>query len=189
MDPILILIIAGTAIAVISTIIIFNKLIARRNQVENTYSSIDVIFKQRHDLIPNLIASTKAYMQHERDTLEHITKLREEAETYDLTDDEKIHLEGQLSGAIRSIVMKAEAYPDLKASANFVQLQKSLNEVEERLSAARRAYNSSVTMYNNDLEQFPSNMVAAMMGLRQKEWFEATEMERSSVSVADAFGV
>ncbi len=165
----------------------YNALIGKRNQVENVFASLDALLKKRYDLIPNLVATVKNYMQHENETLTKVTELRARAESGNLTDDQKVDLDNQISGMMGRIMVQVEAYPDLKANENFMHLQRSLNEVEEQISAGRRAYNSSVTDYNNAIEMFPSSIVAGMHNFQKKKWFEASPQERESVSVAAAF--
>jgi LemA protein len=127
------------------------------------------------------------YVKHERDLLRDITEMRTKALSGRLSDDEKVDLDNQISAVLRGIFVAVENYPDLKANQNFLQLQASLNEVEEQVSAARRAYNASVTDYNNALEMFPSNIMASMMKYEHKNWFEISEAERQSVDVGKLF--
>ncbi|MCX8076204.1 MAG: LemA family protein [Aquificaceae bacterium] len=168
-------------------ILLYNSLIAKKNAVYNALSSVDVYLKQRYDLIPNLVASVKQYMQHERELLERITELRSRLGGT-LSPQERFKAEGELSNLLSRLLMVAENYPQLRASENFLHLQKTLNEIEERISAARRAYNSAVTDYNNALEMFPTNMMANMMGLKKEEWLEIPEQEREVPQVSKLFG-
>jgi len=161
----------------------YNGFIAKRNQVRSALSSIDVNLKLRHDLIPNLIESVKGYMKHEKELLTELTSLREQAAASGLNEAQRFELEGKLGAALQGIRLRAEAYPELKASDSFVHLQKSLAEVEAQLSASRRAYNSSVERFNNAVEMFPSSIIAGMMSLGQMEFFEATDTERDPVKV------
>ncbi len=165
----------------------YNALIARKNQVDYAYSGIDVQLKKRHDLIPNLVATVREYMEHERELLERITALRARATAPDLPEGERMQVENALSAALRSLMVAVENYPNLKANENFLHLQASLNEIEEQLAAARRAYNAAVTEYNNAIEMFPTNFVASMMGLSRRPFFEAGEQERATPDVAQLF--
>jgi LemA protein len=149
-----------------------NTLVRLRNQARNAFSNIDVLLTKRYDLIPNLVATVKGYLKHEQSTLESITALRAEALSHPPTEDEKLSLDSAMSKSINRIVIAAEAYPDLKANENFMQLQRTITEVEERLSAVRRSYNMSVSQYNNLVEMFPSNLVAKSLGYKQKKFFE-----------------
>ena len=168
-------------------IIIYNGLISKRNEADKAFASIDTMAKKRYDLIPNLVATVQQYMQHEKQTLTDITEMRSKATSGNLSNDEKIALDSKLSKAVSGIMVAVENYPDLKASTNFMQLQGSLNEVEEQLSAARRFYNAAVTIYNNAIQMVPSNMVASMFNFQSKKLFEITEQERQNVDVKSLF--
>ena len=172
---------------VIIPIILFNSLIGKKNQVTNVFGSIDALLKKRYDLIPNLVSTVQTYMKHERQTLTDITQLRAKAVSGNLSDDEKVSLDNKISKMMGGIMVAVENYPDLKANQNFLQLQASLNEVEEQISAARRAYNSAVTDYNNAIEMFPTNIMAGMMRYKRKNVFEITEAERKNINVGELF--
>jgi len=180
------LIFSGIVIAIgLFLVMMYNGLVAKKNQVENAFASVDVMLKKRSDLIPNLVATVKQYMQFEQQTLVEVTRLRSRAAS--ATGDARIDLENQISRAIGNIMVAVEAYPELKANQNFTQLQESLNEVEEQISAARRFYNSAVNDYNNAVEMFPTNIMAQSMNYRMKKMFEATEQERRNVDVGNLF--
>ncbi len=168
-------------------IVMYNSLIGKKNQVEYAYSGIDVQLKKRHDLIPNLVATVRQYMEHERGLLERITELRTRAISPNLPEGERMQVESALSGALHNLMVAVENYPVLKANENFLQLQASLNEIEEQIAAARRTYNSAVTDYNNAIEMFPTNFVASTMGLKRRAVFEAEESERATPSVSQLF--
>jgi len=168
-------------------VIIYNSLINSKNQVENAFGGIDVQLKKRYDLIPNLISSVKTYMKHEADTLTEITELRAKAVSGNLNDDEKIELDNSISSKLGGIMVAVENYPDLKSSDNFIQLQRSLNEVEEQISASRRTYNAQVTEYNNKVEMFPSNFIASLMNYKRKNVFEIPQDNRENVNVDKLF--
>ncbi len=175
------------AFFILSCIFIINGLIAKKNQVRNAEGSIDTLLKKRFDLIPNLVETVKKYMKHERGTLSAVTEMRTRALNAGLSGDEKAKIHAQLEKMLGSIMLTAEQYPDLKASTNFLQLQEALNETEEQISAARRAFNASVTDYNNALEMFPSNVFASLLRYKHKEVFTATEEEKQSISVKKLF--
>jgi LemA protein len=176
---------AVAAVAVI-LILMYNSLISKKNMIENMEGAIDALLKKRRDLIPNLVASVKAYMTHEKSLLEEITRLRSEAlEVKDL--NEKMQIENRLSQLLGNLFMNVENYPELKASANVLQLQETLTELEEQISAARRAYNQAVTDYNNAIEMFPTNIMASFMKLQRKKVFEIPQSERENVNVGDLF--
>ena len=162
----------------------YNSLINKKNQVENIFASVDTQLKKRYDLIPNLIASVQQYMQHERSILEKVTKLRTQAMKANISDEEKIALDSQMSSALGSIMIAVENYPDLKANKNILQLQNTLHEVEAQIAAARRAYNQAVTDYNNALEMVPTNFMAQWMKYTPKEVFEITKNNSGGLPVS-----
>jgi LemA protein len=165
----------------------YNSLVRKRNQVENVFATVDAILKKRYDLIPNLVATVQKYMQHEQKVLTEVTKLRAKALSGDMSDDEKIEIDRQMSKAIRGILVAVENYPALKANENFMHLQATLTEVEEQISAARRAYNATVTAYNNAVETLPTNVVAKMFDFRRKQVFEIMPIERQTADVHALF--
>ncbi|MBN1846116.1 MAG: LemA family protein [Sedimentisphaerales bacterium] len=168
-------------------ILLYNSLVGKKNQVENVFGSIDALLKKRYDLVPNLVATVQQYMKHERDTLTKITELRARAVSGNISDDEKVALDNQITKMLGGIMVAVENYPELKANENFLQLQGSMNEIEEQISAARRAYNASVTDYNNAVEMFPTNIMASMMSYRRKNVFEIPDRERENVNVKELF--
>jgi LemA protein len=174
-------------VVILAIAIIYNSLVNKKNQVENVFASVDAMLKKRYDLIPNLVSMVQTYMQHERGTLNELTELRARAISGNLSSDEKVDLDNQLTKKLGGIMVAVENYPDLKANQNFLQLQGSLNEVEEQISAARRAYNATVTNYNNAVEMFPTNVFASAMSYRRKKVFEVSEAERQNVNVKDLF--
>ncbi|WP_299403092.1 LemA family protein [Acaryochloris sp. IP29b_bin.148] len=161
----------------------FNLLVAKKNQVDQAFSSIDVLLKKRCDVIPNLVAVAKTYMEFEERTLVKVTRLRSQVMSGRGGGENRIQLENELSGALANVLALTENYPDLKTDGKFMQLQGSLNEVEEQLSAARRFYNSAVTSYNNSIEMFPSNFIATWRGDQTKQVFEATAQDRRAIDV------
>ncbi|HEX5623317.1 MAG TPA: LemA family protein [Sulfuricurvum sp.] len=179
------LIIGGVLILIV--VLMYNSLIGKKNQVENIFAGVDAVLKKRFDLIPNLVASVAQYMEHEKSTLEKVTSLRAQAMKPGISDDQKIALDAQLTAALGSITVAMEAYPDLKANENVMHLQRSLNEIEEQISAARRAYNQAVTDLNNAIEMFPTNVMAGWMNLSRRAVFEITAGERQNVNVQELF--
>ena len=173
--------IAGLAAAVLLVLVIslYNRLVRARNGVENAFASIDVQLKQRCDLVPKLVDSMRAYMTHERGTLDELTALREKASAAGATPAERVALDTQMSGLMRGLMVRAEAYPDLKASETVTLLQRSLNEVEAQIAAARRTYNAAVTGFNTAIEVFPANLLAGMFGFARRPLFEATADDRA----------
>ncbi len=163
----------------------YNAVVARKNQVENAFGAIEAQLKKRRDLVPNLVEAVKRYMAHERELLERLVALRERLEG--AVGEEAFRLEGELSRALAALRLRAEAYPDLKASQNFLQLQAALTEVEDSIAAARRFYNQAVTDYNNALEQVPFLLFARAMGLKRKPVFTIPEEERERPHLGELF--
>jgi len=175
------IVIAVIAIVIVIPVLIYNSLIGKKNQVLNVFGTIDALLKKRYDLIPNLVSTVKGYMQHERTLLTQITEMRAKAMADRTSDDEKVELDSQVTKALGRMFVAVENYPDLKASDNFLHLQRTMAEVEEQISAARRAYNAAVTDYNNSVEMFPTNIVASMMNYRRRKFFEIPKEERINV--------
>lgn len=181
----IVLIILG--VLALIAVLMYNALIGKKNQVENIFAGVDAVLKKRFDLIPNLVASVERYMEHEKSTLEKITEYRAQAMKPGISDEQKIALDAKLTSALGAINIAMEAYPDLKANENVMHLQRSLNEIEEQISAARRAYNQSVTDLNNAIEMFPTNLIAGWMNLSRRAVFEITVAERQNVDVNALF--
>ena len=186
----ILLIVLGAAVVVglLFFVVVYNSLVGKKNQVKNAFATIDVQLKKRHDLIPNLVAAVKQYMTHEAELLSKVTQMRAQAQGGGMSANDRVALENQLSHAMGSIMVAVENYPDLKASENFVNLQGSLNEVEEQLSAARRAFNAAATDFNDAVEMFPTNIVARMMGYRIRPLFEIPAAQRENPDVGALFG-
>lgn len=168
-------------------VLIYNSLVSKKNQVANIFASVETILKKRYDLIPNLVASVNKYMQHEKSLLEEVTKLRANANKPNISDAQKIALDAKVSSTIDSIMVAIENYPELKANENVMHLQHSINEIEEQISAARRAYNQAVTDYNNAIEMIPTNFMAKAMNYKEKELFEIPSHERQNISIKELF--
>jgi LemA protein len=171
----------------IAVIFIYNGIIYKRNRVNNAFAGIDAQLKKRHDLIPNLVAAVKGYMTHESETFTKITDLRSKAMSGNLGLAEKTAVENGITSALKSIMVSVENYPVLKASENFMHLQRTLNEIEEQLSAARRTYNASVNDYNNSIQMFPSNIIANMFRFQEKRFFEINESDRANIELKEVF--
>lgn len=171
----------------LALILMYNTLISHKNQVDNIFASVDTVLKKRYDLIPNLVSSVQQFMSHEKELLEKITQWRSQAMKPGLSDEKKIELDRQMTGALGSIMVAVENYPDLKANENVMHLQRTLTEIEAQISAARRAYNQAVTDYNNAIEMFPTNFMANFMRYTRKAVFEAEESERKNVNVKELF--
>jgi LemA protein len=175
------------ALVVIFFVGLYNTMIGKKNNVNNTFASIDTLLKKRYDLIPNLVSTVQQYMEHERGTLTEITELRAKAVSGNVSDNQRIDLENKMNKLLGSIMVAVENYPQLKANENFMQLQRSMNEIEEQISAARRAYNAAVTDFNNAVEMFPTNTMAAIMKLTTRNLFEIPEAQRENIDVKKLF--
>lgn len=170
-------IVAGLALA-LGAIVIFNRLVAERNQMRAAWSDIDVQLMRRHDLTPQLVTAVKAYADHERATLTTVSELRTRAEAAAGLAD-RARLEDELGRQIERLLALQESYPDLKASDNFLQLQRDLVAIEDHLQYARRYYNGAVRQLNTRIEHFPDLIVARMAGFQRGEFFEANAQTRS----------
>jgi len=165
---------AGLVLLALWAVMIYNGLIRLRNQMRNAWSQIDVQLKRRHDLIPNLVNTVKGYMQHERTTLENVTKARQQAvDAKGIMEQAKA--ENFLSQTLRSLFAVVENYPDLKANRNFLELQEEVTSTENRISFARQFYNDTTQNMNNRIEQAPSNIVARMFNFQRGEFFQLDE--------------
>lgn len=178
-----IIIAAVVAILVIWVIASYNGFIKAKNNVEESFSTMDVYLKKRYDLIPNLVETVKGYAKHEAVTLNQVISARNMAEGA-ATMEDKIQGENMLTGTLRSLFAVAENYPDLKANQNFMDLQGQLRQVEEDIANARKYYNAVVKLFNNKCEMFPTNILAGLFHFDQKPMFEVeTEAERQNVKV------
>ncbi|HZH86527.1 MAG TPA: LemA family protein [Brumimicrobium sp.] len=165
------------AVLVIWVIAIYNALVRLRENRENAFADIDVQLKQRHDLVPQLVSSVKGYMEHEAGTLKAVTDARQAAMGASTVND-KIAAEQQLSTALSGLSIQVEAYPDLKASANFMQLQNELTDIENKLAAVRRFFNSSTKELNVSVQKFPNVVFAGMFGFKQEPMFDLGDTQR-----------
>jgi LemA protein len=175
------------ALVVLWAVATYNGLVSRRARVDESWSGIDVQLKRRHDLIPNLVETVKGYAAHEKGTLEAVIAARNSAVTAQDTGDPAATgaAEGILTGALRQVFALSEAYPDLKANTNFLQLQGELSDTEDKISAARRIYNGNVRDYNTKIQQVPSNIIAGVGHFTTREFFEIEEpAERAAPSVS-----
>ena len=181
-----VIVLGGLVLAGMLGIGAYNALIRRRNTVDQAYSTIEVQLTQRYDLIPKLVETVRQYMGHEKSLLEEIVRLRSAAVAA-RDPSAKISADNQLTRAMGQLNVTMENYPQLRSSENFVQLQRSLNEVEEQLAAARRSYNAAVTDYNNAVQQFPSSLIAGVANFGTRTMFVAEEQKRSDVDMRGLF--
>lgn len=170
----LILILIAVAIIVVAVISIYNKLVRLRNTVKSSWSDIDVQCKKRYDLVPNLVETVKGYAAHEKSVFEKVTQARSMAMQAS-SPGEVAKAENMLRDTLKSLFAVAEAYPELKANANFQQLQTQLQELENSIESARRYYNAVVRDYNTTTESFPSNLIASQFKFEKAEFFELEE--------------
>lgn len=159
------------AVIVVFLIAVYNNLVKLRNNRENAFADIDVQLKQRYDLIPQLVETVKGYAKHERETLARVIELRNQAVSATSIDG-KIAAENQLSSVLSGLKVTLEAYPDLKANQNFLQLQEEMSDIENKLASVRRFFNSATKELNNAVQVFPSNLVASMFGFHKAEMFD-----------------
>jgi len=179
------IVIGVIVVLVIWIIMIYNGLVAMRQRVNQAFSDIDVQTKQRHDLIPNLVETVKGYAGHERGTLEAVVAARNAAITAQGGGvAAQAAAENVLSGALRQLFALSEAYPDLKANQNFMQLQGQLAEIENKIAAARRFFNNAVQEYNTGIQQFPAALFASALGFHQQQFFDVGAEERKVLEQA-----
>ena len=169
-----IIVIVVAVILVIWGVSMYNGLVKLRNNRENAFANIDVQLKQRFDLVPQLVSTVKGYATHEKDVLEKVTAARAAAMSAS-TIDEKVAADKAMSSALAGLKVSLEAYPELKANQNFLQLQTELSDIENKLAAARRFFNSATREFNNACEVFPSNIIAGMFNFKRAAMYEATE--------------
>ena len=158
----------------------YNSLVRLRNRRQNAFADIDVQLRQRHDLVPQLVETVKGYATHEKDLLIKITEARSSAINAKTIDD-KIVAEQKLTSALQGLKVSVEAYPDLKANQNFLQLQEELSDIENKLAAARRFFNGATTEYNNAAEAFPGNLIARNFGFKREIFFDLGEDTRKQM--------
>jgi LemA protein len=166
-----IVVLAVIVVLVVWAISVYNGLISMRQRVNQAFADVDVQLRQRHDLVPNLVETVKGYAAHERGTLDEVIKARSAAVTAQ-GPAQQAAAENMLTGALRQLFALSESYPDLKASANFQQLEAELTDLENKIAASRRFFNNAVQEYNTSIQRFPAALFAGAMGFSQKEYFD-----------------
>ena len=170
------------ALLAVLAVMSYNGFVKTRNQIEEAFSTMDVYMKKRFDLIPNLVETVKGYASHEKGTFESVTKARTAIQEASTVED-RMEAENMLTGTLRTLFAVAEAYPELKANENFMDLQGQLQTVEVDIANSRKYYNATVKEYNTKTEMFPSNIIANIFGFKRKPMFEVEEAERQNVKV------
>lgn len=179
----LIIILVVVVLLVVWCISIYNNLVKLRNNRENAFANIDVQLKQRHDLVPQLVATVKGYADHEKEVFQRVTEARAAAMGATSIND-KVQAENMLTSALAGLKVSLEAYPELKANQNFLQLQSEVSDIENKLAAVRRFFNSATRELNNAVQTFPSNIFANMFGFHKEPMFEVPQEERVTLDKA-----
>ena len=179
MEGTLMIVLIFIAIIIMTILAIYNRIIQLKNRVKQSKSGIDIYLNQRFDLIPNLVECVKGYVEHEKETLENITRMRAEY----MGGNKNIRNAEKINDGLNRILVTAENYPELKASEQFLNLQKNLSKMESQLQAARRIYNNDVTKYNTCIGVVPNNIIAKMFGFKEMELFEIEEFKRENINI------
>lgn len=181
MSPIMIVLIV-VVLVLLFIIVGYNRLVALRNQADESWSGIDVQLKRRYDLIPNFVETVKGYASHEKETLDRVIQARNSAQNS--SGDTKAAAENMLSGALKSVFALSERYPDLKANQNFLELQKNLADIEDNIQNSRRYYNAVTRDFNTMCDTFPWMFIAQSFAFKKRPYFEAQSSERDNVKVS-----
>lgn len=179
----LIIVLVAVALIALWLVSLYNRLVSLRNNRENAFANIDVQLKQRYDLVPQLVATVKGYATHEREVLERVTAARAAAMGAQSVND-KIMADNALTSALAGLKVSLEAYPDLKANQNFLQLQTEIADIENKLAATRRFFNSTTRELNTAVQAFPSNLIAGMFGFHKEPMFEIAQEDRTTLDKA-----
>jgi LemA protein len=181
MLAIVVIVVFGLPLVVLAGM--YNTLVSRRNGVDNVFGTMDAMLKKRWDLVPNLVSTVQGYAKHEKSLFEMVTQMRSQAMGGQMKPDEMVQYDNAVSQVMGVFRATVENYPQLKAGENFLHLQRTLNELEEQISAARRAFNAAVTDYNNAVQMFPTNIIASMFGFQAKTLLEFSQQERQNPDV------
>lgn len=186
-SQVIVAVVAGLVLVLgLSLVVMYNRFVRQRTLIDESWGQIDVELTRRHELIPNLVSTVRGYAEHERDVLENLTRAREAARAHQQDDPkQREQFEESLGIAVATVMVRAEAYPELKASANFLQLQGELTNTEDRIAAARRFFNGNVRAYNTRVATFPSNLIASAFGFRRRDFFELTDPAARAVPAVD----
>lgn len=176
------IILAVIILIIIYVFILYNNFISLDNKVKEAFSTMDVYLKKRWDLIPNLVETVKGYAKYEEETLTRVTKLRNTVYN-EMTNDEKIINNEELSSDVSKIMALKEAYPELKANENFIDLSNKLTKIEDDIANARKYYNGTVRIYNNKVQMFPNNIFAKIFGYKTKRMFEASLEDKQNIRI------
>lgn len=180
--PVVVILIAVVAVIGLYVMVTYNSLVGLKNKVDNGWAQIDVQLRRRYDLIPNLVETVKGYATHERETLEAVITARNVAMNASGTADQAA-AENMISGTLKSLFALSEAYPDLKANQNFLNLQEELTGTEGRIAYARQFFNDMVVRFNTKIQKFPGNLIAGRLGFSEREYFEVETTARGPVQV------
>ena len=176
------IILAVIILIIIYAFILYNNFISLDNKVKEAFSTMDVYLKKRWDLIPNLVETVKGYTKYEEETLTRVTKLRNTVYN-EMTNDEKIINNEELSSDVSKIMALKEAYPELKANENFIDLSNKLTKIEDDIANARKYYNGTIRIYNNKVQMFPNNIFAKLFGYKTKRMFEASLEDKQNIKI------
>ena len=179
------IVLAVVVLFAVAVVVSYNRFVRQRNLVQESWRQVDVELKRRHDLIPNLVETVKGYATHEREVFDAVTKARAQAAAPGSTPAQQAQQEGILGQALGRLFAVAEAYPELKASTTFLELQRELTETEDRIAAGRRFFNANVRAMNTRVESFPSNLVASVFGFHGEEYFEVEDEAVRSAPTVD----
>jgi Uncharacterized conserved protein len=184
MTPTILIILGAVILIAVWVIAMYNGLVRGKNRTDESWSDIDVQLKRRYDLIPNLVETVKGYATHEKTTFENVINARNRAMSVDGgASNAKAEAENMITGALKSVFALSEAYPDLKANQNFLELQRELSDTEDKIQAARRFYNGNVRDFNTSIQVFPTNIINSMLNFKAYEFFQAAEDEKAPVQV------
>lgn len=183
MEPVLIVLAVVVGVSLLALVIMYNGFVMRRNRMRNAYASIDVQLKKRWDLVPQLVETVRGYAAHEKEVFERITRARRGIEAVEAVSRKRFRHEDDLGAGVAQVMMLAEDYPELKAGAQFLNLQRNLSEIEAQVAASRRAFNAAVTAWNESVEMFPGSLLAGLFKFERQDWFDAPEDQRKAADV------